>query len=311
MDERSAVREWTDRMARGDFAGAWRVSDAMLERRRGAVARALPRHVQPVWDGSPVEGKRVLVRCYHGLGDTLHFIRYAAPLRALAAEVSVFAQRELIPLLRTARGIDRLIPLHDGEPEAEREVEIESMELPHLFRTTLETIPADVPYLHPPRAALRREAELEVGLAWRAGRWDHRRSIPFALIAGLGWMPGVRLHLIQRGEALEECPAGWGVRSGSDRVLDTASLMRSLDLVISVDSMPAHLAGALGVPTWLLLHADADWRWMRVRQDSPWYPSMRIFRQSEAGDWSPVVERVMARLEEMRDRRAQPAATLP
>jgi hypothetical protein len=282
----------------------------MLERRQGATYAALPRHLQPVWNGAPAEGKRVLVRCYHGLGDTLHFIRYAALLRERAAEVSVFAQEELVPLLRTARGIDRLIPLHDGEPEVERDVEIESMELPHLFRTTLQTIPAEVPYLHPARVPVHRDGSLEVGVVWRAGRWDDRRSVPFPLIAGLGSMPGVRIHLLQRGEALHECPPGWGVPSGSDEVMRTAGIMRSLDLVISVDSMPAHLAGALGVPTWLLLHADPDWRWMRVREHSPWYPSMRLFRQPAPGAWEPVVARVIGELEKLRDRSARPAAAL-
>lgn len=308
MDESRAVQEWTERMLRGDFAAAWRVSDAMLERRRGAPYTPLPRHLQPVWDGSPVEGRRVLVRCYHGLGDTLQFIRFAAPLRERAAEVSVFAQAELVPLLRTARGIDRLIPLHDGEPEVEREVEIESMELPHLFRATVATIPAGVPYLHPPRIPLQRDGSLEVGVVWRAGRWDARRSIPFQLIAPLGRMPGIRVHLLQHGEALEECPPGWGVPSGSAQVIRTAGIMRSLDLVISVDSMPAHLAGALGVPTWLLLHADADWRWMRAREDSPWYPTMRLFRQATPGAWEAVAARVIGALERIRDRRPHPAA---
>jgi hypothetical protein len=287
-------------MREGDFAAAWRVSDALLEQRRGATFWHLPRHQQPVWDGTPVDGKRVLVRCHHGLGDTLHFIRYAALLKERAAEVIVAAQPELLPLLRGARGIDRLIPLHDEEPRVSRDLDVELMELPHVFRTTLESIPREVPYLRADHAPLARDGRLEVGVVWRAGGWDDRRSIPFPLIAPLGAMPGIRLHVLQRGPGLHDRPAGWGVPSGSDEVMEAARIMRALDLVISVDSMPAHLAGALGVRTWILLHADADWRWMKNREDSPWYPTGRLFRQRRPGEWKPVLERVTEELGALR-----------
>jgi hypothetical protein len=277
-------------MRRGDFAAAWEVSDAVL---RGHVpCRHLPRHEQWVWDGTPLEGKRVLVRCYHGLGDTLQFIRYAPLVKAVAREVTVWAQPALIPLLRTARGIDRLLPLHDGGCEAEYDVDVEVMELPHVFRSTLATLPADVPYLHADPAPLRREGRLAVGLVWAAGDWDERRSVPVDLLRPLAEVPGADLHVLQRGPALAERPAGFGVLSGSDDVTEAARTIRALDLLVSVDSMPAHLAGALGVPVWTLLHADPDWRWMEDRDDSPWYPTMRLFRQPRPGAWRPVVARV-------------------
>jgi len=293
---------WMAAMRRGDFAAAWRASDEVLRARAGVLCWHLPRHEQWVWDGTPLGGKRVLIRCYHGLGDTLQFIRYAPLVHEIAAEVTVWAQPALIPLLRTARGIDRLLPLHDGACEAEYDVDVEVMELAHVFRSTVDTLPAEVPYLHADPAPLERDGRLHVGIVWRAGDWDDRRSIPFPLLAPLVELPGVVLHVLQRGAGREDA-GGFGVDSGSDDVVECARVMRALDLVVTVDSMTAHLAGALGVPVWTLLHADADWRWMQGREDSPWYPTMRLLRQPSAGEWAPVIARVAAGLREMAERR--------
>jgi hypothetical protein len=287
---------WFRAVRRGDFAAAWRTSDAVLRAHAGVPCWDRPRHEQWVWDGTRLDGRRVLIRCYHGLGDTIQFIRYAPMVKAVAAEVSVWAQPALLPLLRTVDGIDHLLPLHDGVCAAEHDVDVEVMELAHVFRSTLATLPADVPYLHAGPAPLARDDRLAVGLVWRAGDWDERRSIPFPLLAPLAEIPGVALHLLQRGRALAEAPAGFGAVSGSDDVTECARVMRALDLVVTVDSMPAHLAGALGVSVWTLLHADCDWRWMDGREDSPWYPTMRLFRQPRQGDWEPVVARVAAGL---------------
>jgi hypothetical protein len=294
-------------MLAGDFEAAWRVSDAVLRARGGAPTWHLPRHQQSVWDGTPLDGKRVLVRCYHGLGDTLQFIRFAPLLKAVAAEVVVWAQPALLPLLRTAAGIDRLLPLHDGVPEVDCDADVEVMELAHVFRVTPATLPAAVPYLHADPAPLPRDGRLAVGVVWQAGDWDGRRSLAPELLAPLARVPGVALHVLQRGEALRAVPPGLGVDSGSDDVAEAAGVMRALDLVVTVDSMPAHLAGALGVPVWTLLHAEADWRWMRGREDSPWYPTMRLLRQERAGEWEPVVARVAAELEAMAAGRAEAA----
>jgi hypothetical protein len=288
--------EWFAAMRRGDFAAAWRASDAILRLHAGVPCWHLPRHEQYVWNGTPLDGKRVLVRCYHGLGDTIQFIRYAPLLGEAAAHVTVWAQPALIPLIATVPGIDAILPLHDGLCEADYDVDVEVMELAHVFRSTLDTIPRDVPYLHADPAPIERDGRLAVGLVWRAGDWDERRSIPFPLIARLADVPGVDLHVLQRGEGLAECGAAFGTHSGSDDVTQCARVMRGLDLVVTVDSMPAHLAGALGVPAWTLLHADADWRWMDDRDDSPWYPTMRLFRQQTPGDWRTVIDRVAAEL---------------
>lgn len=289
---------WKACMRRGAFEAAWAISDAVLRARAGVPCWHWPRHLQYVWDGTPLAGKRVLVRCYHGLGDTIQFIRYAPLIKEIAREVMVWAQPALLPLLQTMRGIDRLLPLHDGTPDVEYDVDVESMELPHIFRTTLATIPAEIPYLHVTPAALPRHGRLAVGLVWASGDWDHaRRSIPFSLLAPLAAVPGVALYMLQRGPALANYQHGVGILAGSDDVVEAARIMRALDLVISVDTMPAHLAGALGVPVWTLLDTAADWRWMEGREDSPWYPTMRLFRQERPGVWESVIARVVAELE--------------
>jgi hypothetical protein len=222
---------------------------------------SVPRHLQAVWDGSPIAGRRVLIRCYHGLGDTIQFARFVPLVGAVASEVTVWAQPALIPLLRTMRGrIGRLLPLHDGTPEVEYDVDVEVMELPHLFRVAPATAATEIPYLHPPHPRRRDGASraLAVGLVWQVGDWAPQRSIPLSLLRPLAEVPDVELHLLQRGPALGAVPAGFGTIAGSDDVLEAAATMMALDLVVTVDSMPAHLAGALGVPVWTMLAHEAD-----------------------------------------------------
>lgn len=294
MTDEDLNSSWLHAMRRGDFVTAWNISDTLLHTSQNETD--LPRWFQRVWDGSSVIDKRVLLRCYHGLGDTLQFIRYAPLLKAISAEVIVWTQPSLIPLLQSVRGIDRLLPLHDGEPEVEYDVDLELNELPHLFRTTLTSIPADVPYIFVEPASLPRSGPLRVGLIWQSGDWDNRRSIPFSDVKRLGHVPGIDWHILQR----EAARAGWdgtfGSISGGDNPLDDARIMRELDLVVSVDTMTAHLAGALGVPTWTLLPREADWRWMLDRVDTPWYPTMRLFRQREKGNWDDVIDNVAEQL---------------
>ncbi|QRR00286.1 glycosyltransferase family 9 protein [Dyadobacter sandarakinus] len=284
---------WLDYILTGDFEAVWKLKDEEIAGRGGVPDWHLPRHFQHIWDGSSLAGKRVLVRCYHGLGDTVQFIRYMPLLKAVAAEVIVWAQAGLLPLLQTVRGIDKLLPLHDGAPDVAYDADVEIMELPHIFRTTLETIPAQVPYLHVQPSALPDPSSLfSVGLVWRAGDWDDRRSIAFSQLAELLAIPGVQFYIMQENPEKAGWKEGSGLFAGPLSLPDYARMMKSMQLVISVDSMPAHLAGALGVPVWTLLHADADWRWMRDRDDSPWYPTMKLFRQESAGDWGPVIKQV-------------------
>jgi hypothetical protein len=295
----TAVNPWMDHMRRGEFEAAWAISDAALHVRAGVPCWHLPRHLQYVWNGTPLEGRRIMVRCYHGLGDTIQFIRYIPLVKALAAEVSVWAQPKLLPLLRTMHGINRLLPLHDGTPEIAYDVDVEVMELPYVLRTTVATIPNEIPYLQVEPVPLPRHGRLAVGLTWRAGEWDARRSVPFALMAPLKEVPGMTWYVLQRGPGLTEWHPGFGILPVTKNLFEEARFMRALDLVISVDTMPAHLAGALGIPVWTLLSADADWRWMEGRVDSPWYPTMRLFRQVQQGVWEPVITRVAAALERL------------
>lgn len=301
----AAADAWVAHMRRGDFAAAWAVGDAVLRARAGRPCWHLPRHEQYVWTGEALAGRRVLVRCYHGLGDTIQFVRYVPMLARVAREVLVWAQPALVPLVRQIAGVTRVLPLHDGTPDVDYEVDVEVMELPHVFRTTLATIPTDVPYLHVAPAARPRDDRLAVGLVWAAGDWDPRRSIPVELLTPLARIPGVTLHVLQRGAARTRWPDGVGIRSGSDDVVEAARVIRALDLVVTVDSMPAHLAGALGVPVWTLLQYDADWRWMVDREDSPWYPTMRLVRQRRPGEWAPVVRRVAGELARLARQRLQ------
>jgi hypothetical protein len=294
---------------RGDFAAAWTISDAVMSQRSGQSCWHLPRHEQYFWDGAPLDGARVLVRCYHGLGDTIQFARYAPLIKSIATSVTFWAQPPLIPLLSTIDGIDRLLPLHEGTPEGEYDVEIEVMELPHVFRTTLETLPAAVPYIHVSPIDLEPllpPADLRIGLFWRTGDWDDRRAIPASLTSILAAVSGIQLCMVRRDFAAAGAPEGVLEIPCEDDVWSTARIIGGLDLVISADSMPAHLAGALAVPVWVLLHSCPDWRWMDERDDSPWYPTMRLFRQRVAGDWHDVIQRVanVLRLHSTRVRRA-------
>src|ERR1043165_7466618 len=288
--------KWIEVMRRGDFAAAWEISDRLLRERRAEAQPQLPRWQQSIWDGSELRGNRVLVRCYHGLGDTIQFIRYAALLKQIAAEVIVWVQPSLLPLLRSVKGIDRLLPLHDGVPDVKYDVDVELSELAYVFRTTLESVPAEVPYLFVEPAEIVSDERLRVGLIWQSGDWDERRSVPFSQVRRLREVRGVEWHVLQR----EALGAGWdselGMISGGDNPLDDARVMRALDLVISVDTMTAHLAGALGVKTWTLLPYDADWRWMLDRRDTPWYPTMRLFRQPVAGRWDLVLDEFITNL---------------
>jgi hypothetical protein len=289
---------WMTSMRRGDFEHAWRISDALLAERHGIPCWDWPRHCQYVWDGSSLAGKRVLIRCYHGLGDTIQFIRFAALVKEVAKEVIVWAQPVLLPLLEGVNGIDRLLPLHDGVPEVEYDVDVEVMELAHVFRTTLDTVPNDVPYLRirDEWSSECSDGKLSVGVVWCSGGWDERRSMPASQMAKLRAMDGVDLHVLQNRAAAGEWPLETGRIICPEPVTELAHAIWKMDLLITIDSLPAHLGGALGVPTWTLLPAQADWRWMDDRSDSPWYPTMRLWRQPRPGDWDSVIEAVAAEL---------------
>jgi tetratricopeptide (TPR) repeat protein len=265
---------------------------------------------QPLWLGeTPLRGKTLLVHREQGLGDTLHMCRYAPLLAAQGALVILRVQAPLKALLSGVAGIHRVID--DTEALPAFDLHIPLLSLPLALGTRLDTIPAEVPYVaaDPARCAAWRErlgpgSRPRVGLAW-AGNPKHEndaaRSIPLTRFQRL-LTPEFEFIALQRdlravdGLLLQQLPALRGFAGQQTDFAETAALVAQLDLVICVDTAIAHLAGAMGKPVWLLLPFAPDWRWMLERDDSPWYPSMRLFRQRREGDWDEVLERVAAAL---------------
>jgi tetratricopeptide (TPR) repeat protein len=271
---------------------------------------------QPRWDGSSLEGKTILLWCEQGLGDTIQFVRYAKLVQERGGKVVLECPGSLVDLLATCPGVERAVA--EGEALPEFDMQAPLMSLPGLVGTTLETVPAEVPYLSVEAKLVewwgRRLGgkDFKVGLVWQGNSrhpWDRWRSIPLGRFAPLAEVPGVKLVALQQGtgadqvgvvkerfkvEELREGPGG-----GERSFADTAAVMRNLDLVVSVDSSPAHLAGALGVPVWVAVAAVSDWRWMVVREDTPWYPTMRLFRQESLGAWGEVFASMARELQGM------------
>ncbi len=288
-----AAGRWTCHMLNGDFEKAWRESDSIAA--RGSI------DPNRFWNGQPLEGRRVLIRCLHGLGDTIQFVRYAPLILEQSSFLILEVQPTLKELIQHSALADAVITW--GEPEPAWDVQLEVIEIPRIFRTDLTTIPNRVPYLRAPQAGeiLRpHSGALRVGMVWRSSKYNPARSVPAAIMAELFDIPGVEFYSLQAGQERFEL-GPWRDRAPSlfdeDRcVLAAASAVQALDLVITVDTMMAHLAGALGKPVWTLLPFQCDWRWMLERGDSPWYPTMRLFRQEHLGDWRAVMRRVKREL---------------
>lgn len=288
---------WVTAMREGEWERAWRVNDAVLAARDPATCDdpTLPYHLRWVWDGTKPDGLRTLVRCYHGLGDTLQFARYLPELARRAAHVTLEAQPELAGLLAQLPGVAEIVPFQQDAPLPPEACTLEIMELGHALRSP----PPPAPYLAAPGEPLS-SGPIRIGVCWRAGGWDPGRSMPLARLSPLAHIPGLVLVSLQRGDAAEEALAPGAPRfvNPHDRsldALDTARLIAGLHLVITVDTMVAHLAGALGRPGFVLLQRDADWRWPRGDDAAPWYPSLRLLRQAKDGDWSePAAQAVAA-----------------
>lgn len=294
-------------MRRGDWEAAWQQTDILeAPRRRSGVREG---H-NLLWDGTPFTDRSVLVRCLHGLGDTLQFMRFLPLVSAYAREVNFLVQPALLDLLHGAPGLGTV---SNGWTERmpPHEVEVEVMELAYALRCTAAGCMPPYPHLATRLAArlpwrLPRDGAdddaLRVGLVWSASDWDTTRSLTLDALQPLFAVPGVRLHSLQQGDAARAPQAEqlglvplWK-RTG--RIVDAAATLMHMDLLVCVDGMPAHLAGTLGRPTWMLLKNDCDWRWMRGRSDTPWYPTMRLFRQPKPGDWTTVVRQVAESLAE-------------
>lgn len=275
----------------------------------------------PLWLGeTPLAGKTILLHAEQGLGDTLQFCRYATLVAAQGARVVLEVQPELTRLLDALEGVDELITA--GTPLPAFDCHSPLLSLPLAFHTTVSTIPARTPYLSADDAATAhwrtRIAQagpphaLKVGLVWAGGHRPHvpelrkndaRRSLTFDRFAPIVETPGVQFFSLQKGDnAARQLSAMAERHEASRRVIDwtdeltdfadTAALIENLDLVISVDTSTAHLAGALNKPVWILNRLDTCWRWMLEREDTPWYPSARLFRQPSLGDWESVIDSV-------------------
>jgi tetratricopeptide (TPR) repeat protein len=277
----------------GDFGEGWRNYSAR-------VSPSVPNAKQ--WTGQPLKGSSILLLSEQGRGDTIQFIRYARQLRYLGGRVRLHCPADLVDLLRTTAGLEQIIPDNQAPPSSDWYAPM--LHLPAVFGTRIDTIPAEGPYLSADPERVRNwgfslswpESHLRIGIAWRGGpdHWnDRNRSMDPASLSFLSDLPSTTFISLQKG-----CREGYGglaflplPRELGD-FADTAALMAHLDLVISVDTSVAHLAGSLGRPAWVLLPFAPDWRWMRERRDSPWYPGMRLFRQERRGDWRAVMEKV-------------------
>ncbi len=305
------------RLSRGDFAAGWKDYEWRFQCKDYKGRR----FDVPRWDGSPLAGRKLLVHAEQGLGDTLHFIRYLRMLDERSGNIFVEVQPALVPLLR-ASGFTSVLP--GGSPLPRFDVHVSMLSLPGVLGTTLETIPAPVPYLAADprllknwRNHLRTYPGFKVGLVWQgnaAYSFDHFRSIPLAAFAPLAEVEGVQLISLQKAAGVEQLSAlggrftavdlGSTLDTDAGAFMDTAAVMCNLDLIVTSDTAAAHLAGGLGVPVWLGLAAAPEWRWMQNRGDSPWYPSMRLFRQSTAGDWSDVFAEMKTVLRQLVSKRS-------
>jgi len=264
---------------------------------------------QPVWDGSDLTGKTILLDGEGGFGDIIQIVRYARLLAERGPRVIVGCPPELKELLQTVEGVHQI--LTKGDPLPAFDVQLPMFSCPLRFGTTLETIPNSVPYIvaNPDRVEQAAgqvrtiESVRHVGLVWCGRSMPYpNRSCPLAACAPLFDVPNVQFHSLQRDEGRSElsaAPPSWKMIDHGDEMkdfADTAAIIAHLDLVITIDSAAAHLAGAMAKPVWVMLPVSADWRWMNDRDDCPWYPTMKLFRQSSLADWAGVTQRVAAAL---------------
>lgn len=286
----------------------------MEARKRLPVPYGVGPYHQPEWHGdTDIGGKTLLIHVEGGLGDTIQFCRYLPMLKARGARVILACQGSLRRLISSLD--PDLIQVTQGDPTPPFDYHAALLSLPLAMGTRLETIPAPVPYLsaEPERTARWRQRigpqGYKIGIAWKGSKDSvtTRRNFPVTHFKGIAELPGVRLISLQKGDGSEELrrlPKSMAVEqlgddfdAGEHALLDTAAVMQGLDLIITADTSIAHLAGALGRPTWVPLSRLADWRWFLGRSDSPWYPTMRLFRQTTRDDWASAFTAIRAELE--------------
>ena len=285
----------------GSFAEGWRE----YEWRWDYDGRIPPRQgfAPPVWDGSQLGGEIVLIWSEQGFGDVIQFARYASLIQQRGATVWLQTDPRLARLMETCCGVSKVVT--GDESIGAFDFQIPLMSLPHIFGTTLNTIPSQVPYLsapacdHPDLAPLKSTSSaLRIGIAWESGTsyLNHEwRDCSAAHFRRLAQIPGVSLYSLQFEDSNQKLDPDLNITDLSSSIGDfatTAALVDALDLIITVDTALTHLAGALGKRVWTLLNQRSDWRWMLDRDDSPWYPTMTLFRQPTLGDWSSVFAEV-------------------
>jgi len=296
-------------LPQGNFLQGWEEYEWRWQLNELAALRR--NFTQPRWDGGDLHGRTLLLHAEQGLGDTLQFIRYLPLVAPRVGQVIVECPPELQRLLQTNHPDIRMVPR--GQTLPTFDVTCPLLSVPRLLATTLANLPRQVPYLHAPAAEIplwRQRlgpdtAAAKVGLVWRGGPKPPQRSCRLQQLAPLAQVPGVVFFSLQIGTtAAELAPTPDGLKltdlsRGLHDFADTAAAIANLDLVITVDTALAHLAGAMGQPVWTLLKFVPDWRWLRERTDSPWYPTMRLFRQPASGDWDSVIQQVSKALTEL------------
>lgn len=300
-------------LRQGNYERGW----AEYEWRFKCKPFAAPPLPGAAWDGSPQPGRTLLVYCEQGLGDTLQFVRYLPMVRERVGRVMLACQPALVPLMRASKVCEHVVALGDAVPPFDLRVPL--LSLPYLFGTTLKTIPAPVRYLAADavlashwRGQLMDQVGLRVGICWQGNKaqaFDRLRSFALRELAPVASVPGVRLISLQKGDGCEQLASvshRWNILDlGPDfdttagPFMDTAAVIEQLDLVISCDTAVAHLAGALGARVWVALAWSADYRWMLGCDDSPWYPSMRLYRQTRPECWQDVFERMAADVQQL------------
>jgi tetratricopeptide (TPR) repeat protein len=292
----------------GELAKGWQDYEARLK--LGTHIRKEHLQAAPLWRGEALVDQVLLVHAEQGLGDTIQFIRYYPEVAARCKKVILECEAPVKSLITNISGVTNVYAA--GEPLPKFDLQIPLLSLPGIFGTRLDNIPASIPYILPDAAKahewhsiVSRQKGLKAGLVW-AGSKTHKgnrfRSCSLAVFAPLAEVTGVSFFSLQKGEAAGEAgsaPAGMTLLDYSKQLedfVDTAALVSQLDLVITVDTSVAHLAGAMGKPVWVLVPFCPDWRWLLDREDSPWYPSMRLFRQTAIGDWGEGIERIKQEL---------------
>ncbi|MDR3550760.1 MAG: hypothetical protein P4L31_05060 [Candidatus Babeliales bacterium] len=299
-------------LALGDFERGWLAYEYRWQE-PPYYNQDLKRHLK---NGGSLQNKILLIKTEYGLGDTLQFIRYARELKNKGAYIIVESQKPLMPLLNLCPYIDKIIP--EGQPEGSH-FTILLMSLPLIFETKIESIPHGTPYLFANQKLVKKwkdnvsqNKKIRIGICWQADIHKNAhdeivkldsmaKSIPLNCLAQLSELPNVTLYSLQKINGLEQLktlPAHYKVHHFEHMdqehgpFMDTAAIIMNMDLVITIDTSIAHLAGGLGKPVWLLLPYAADWRWMLNRDDSPWYPNMRLFRQQHPGMWQNTIDEI-------------------